>query len=101
MLNTLLLLSGNDIPFIQAQISIHQPTIKEIGYIGEEEFHVGSRFLLFNKDNLDLADVVTELNTLDNAVTQNTNIINNIKDKVTIYTDTYNDGNIKIEYGEV
>lgn len=53
------------------------------------------------KDNLDLADVVTELNTLDNAVTQNTNIINNIKDKVTIYTDTYNDGNIKIEYGEV
>lgn len=53
------------------------------------------------KDNLDLADVVTELNILDNAVTQNTNIINNIKDKVTIYTDTYNDGNIKIEYGEV
>lgn len=53
------------------------------------------------KDNLDLADVVTELNTLDNAVTQNTTIINNIKDKVTIYTDTYNDGNIKIEYGEV
>lgn len=53
------------------------------------------------KDNLDLAEVVTELNTLDNAVTQNTNIINNIKDKVTIYTDTYNDGNIKIEYGEV
>lgn len=53
------------------------------------------------KDNLDLAEVVTELNTLDNAVTQNTNIINGIKDKVTIYTDTYNDGNIKIEYGEV
>ena len=53
------------------------------------------------KDNLDLAEVVTELNTLDNAVTQNTTIINNIKDKVTIYTDTYNDGNIKIEYGEV
>ena len=53
------------------------------------------------KDNLDLAEVVTELNILDNAVTQNTTIINNIKDKVTIYTDTYNDGNIKIEYGEV
>ena len=53
------------------------------------------------KGNLDLAEVVTELNILDNAVTQNTTIINNIKDKVTIYTDTYNDGNIKIEYGEV
>ena len=38
MLNDLLLLSGNDIPFEQAQISIHQPTIKEIAYIGEENF---------------------------------------------------------------
>lgn len=52
------------------------------------------------KDNLDLAEVVSELNTLDNAVTQNTTVINNIKDKITVYTDTYNDGNIKIEYGE-
>ena len=52
------------------------------------------------KDNLDLAEVVSELGTLDNAVTQNTTDINNIKDKITVYTDTYNDGNIKIEYGE-
>ena len=66
--------------------------------IAEQMNHIGDGIY---KDNLDLADVVTELNTLDNAVTQNTNIINNIKDKVTIYTDTYNDGNIKIEYGEV
>ena len=35
--NELLLLSGNDIPFIEAQITIHQPTIKEIAYIGEED----------------------------------------------------------------
>jgi len=28
MINNLLLLSGNDIPFIKAQINIHQPTIK-------------------------------------------------------------------------
>ena len=54
--NDLLLLSGNDIPFYGGHINIHQPTIKEIGYIGEEEFHVGSRFLLFDKDNLDLKD---------------------------------------------
>ena len=66
--------------------------------IAEQMNHIGDGIY---KDNLDLADVVTELNILDNAVTQNTNIINNIKDKVTIYTDTYNDGNIKIEYGEV
>ena len=38
MLDSLLLLSGNDIPFLEAQIVIHQPTIKEIAYIGEEAF---------------------------------------------------------------
>lgn len=54
--NDLLLLSGNDIPFYGGHINIHQPTIKEIGYIGEEEFHVGSRFLLFDKNYLDLED---------------------------------------------
>ena len=46
MNNDLLLLSGNDIPFVGAQISIHQPTIKEIAYIGEEAFF--SAFELFN-----------------------------------------------------
>lgn len=50
--NDLLLLSGGDIPFYGGHISIHQPTIKEISMIGEECFHIGSRFLLFNKDNL-------------------------------------------------
>ena len=34
MLDELLLLSGNDIPFYKANISIHQPRLKEIGYIG-------------------------------------------------------------------
>ena len=38
MLNNLLLLSGNDIPFFQAQIVIHQPILKEIAYIGEDTF---------------------------------------------------------------
>ena len=50
--NELLLLSGNDIPFYGGHITIHPPTIKEIGMIGEEEFHIGARFLLFSKDNL-------------------------------------------------
>lgn len=36
--NDLLLLSGNDIPFMEAQITIHQPTIKEIAYIGRKYF---------------------------------------------------------------
>ena len=52
MLNDLLLLSGNDIPYEAAQLTLHQPTIKEIGYIGEETFYTGCEFLRFNKDNL-------------------------------------------------
>ena len=49
MLNDLLLLSGTDIPFQQAQISIHQPTIKEISFIGEEAFFIGCALLNFSK----------------------------------------------------
>jgi hypothetical protein len=51
-LNDLLLLSGNDIPFIGAEISLHQPTLKEIAFIGEDNFHIGCHFLTFNKNNL-------------------------------------------------
>ena len=56
MLNDLLLLSGNDIPFPEAQIAIHQPSIKEIAYIGEENFYTGCEFLKFSKDKLNEQD---------------------------------------------
>ena len=52
MVNDLLLLSGNDIPFIEAQVSIHQPTIKEVAYIGEECFFTGYQMLKVNKNNI-------------------------------------------------
>jgi len=55
-LDELCLQSGNDIPFGLARITIHQPTIKEIGLIGEENFHIGSRFLTFDKNNLNIKD---------------------------------------------
>lgn len=58
MLNDLLLLSGNDIPFPEAQVTIHQPTIKEISYIGEESFFIGCGFLDFSKDLLDPKDKI-------------------------------------------
>jgi hypothetical protein len=35
MIDELLLISGNDIPFLTAQISVHQPKLKEIAYITE------------------------------------------------------------------
>ena len=50
--NDLLFLSGNDIPFIGAQLTIHQPTIKEIGLIGEEIFFTGCQLLNFSKNLL-------------------------------------------------
>ena len=50
--NELLLLSGNDIPFIEAQVTIHQPTIKEIAYIGEEAFFTGCELINFSKNVL-------------------------------------------------
>lgn len=56
MLNNLLLLSGNDIPFIKAQISIHQPTLKQIAYIGEDTFYTGCQYLNFSKQNLSEQD---------------------------------------------
>ena len=47
MNNELLLITGEDIPFIEAQTIIHQPTMKEISLIGEESFLIGSKFLNF------------------------------------------------------
>lgn len=58
MLGDLILLSGNDIPFPEAQVTIHQPTLKEIAYIGEEQFFVGCGFLDFSKKLLSDTDKV-------------------------------------------
>ena len=51
-MNDLLLLSGNDIPFAEASVTIHVPTIKEIAYIGEEAFFAGCELLRFSKNIL-------------------------------------------------
>ena len=39
-MDELLLLSGDDIPFIGAQAAVHQPKLCEIAYIHEENFWV-------------------------------------------------------------
>ena len=43
------LMSGSDIPIPECNIILHQPTIKEIGLIGEESFFVGAQCLCINK----------------------------------------------------
>ena len=40
-MNDLALMTGVDIPIPELQLALHQPTIKEISYIGETEFLVG------------------------------------------------------------
>ena len=56
--NELLLLSKNDIPFLEAQVNIHQPTISEISLIGEESFFSGCQFLNFSKTMISTKDKV-------------------------------------------
>lgn len=56
MVNELLLLAGSDIPFPEARVTIHQPTLKEIGYIGEKTFFMGCGFLDFSKNLLNESD---------------------------------------------
>lgn len=56
MINELQLLAGTDIPFPEAQVSIHQPTLKEISYIGEDKFFFGCQLLKFSKNMLSSED---------------------------------------------
>ena len=42
---TLALITGADIPIPECQLTIHQPTIKEISQLGETEFFQGIQFL--------------------------------------------------------
>lgn len=64
-MDDLLLLSGNDIPFATAQIAIHQPTIKEIAFIGEEAFFTGCGVLTISKNNLSTQDKANLVNQTD------------------------------------
>lgn len=58
MKNQLLLLSGQDIPFPEARVTIHQPRLREIALIGENAFYSGAGFLDFSKDLLDAQDKI-------------------------------------------
>jgi hypothetical protein len=51
LIGDLLLLSGNDIPFPEARVTIHQPTLKEISMVGEKDFFIALQFLCLHKTN--------------------------------------------------
>ena len=46
----LALMAGTDIPIPECQITLHQPTIKEIAYIGEKDFFTGLQCLCIDKE---------------------------------------------------
>lgn len=45
----LALMAGTDIPVPECQIAVHQPTIKEIAYIGTNDFFIGTQTLCLYK----------------------------------------------------
>ena len=45
----LAMMCGIDLPVPQCQIAVHQPRIKEIGMIGEQDFFIGAQCLTLNK----------------------------------------------------
>lgn len=51
-MNKLALLSGIDIPIPDLQLTMHQPTIKDISYMGELEYFSILQLLCFNKATL-------------------------------------------------
>lgn len=59
----LALMCGTDIPVPELQTTIHQPTIKEISYIGEQEFFIGLQTLSINKNMLAQGNSVLESTT--------------------------------------
>lgn len=61
-LDELLLISGSDVPFPEARLIIHQPRIRELSMIGEENFLVGSHFLCFDKNKLSERDRINSSN---------------------------------------
>lgn len=49
MNHDLALMCGTDIPIPECQLTIHQPTITEISYIGEQDFFIGVQCLCLHK----------------------------------------------------
>lgn len=54
----LALMCGVDLPLPALQLLLHQPTLKEIALIGEEDFFLGLQSLCVNKDMLSQGELV-------------------------------------------
>ena len=59
----LALMTGIDFPIEELNLIIHQPTIKEISYLGETQFFTGAQLLCVNKDQY-LDDIQEEASAI-------------------------------------
>lgn len=50
--HSLALMTGVDIPMPEIQTVVHQPTIKDISYIGEKEYFLALQLFCFNRDTI-------------------------------------------------
>lgn len=67
------LISGVNIPIPELQVSIHQPSILEISYLGEEQYFSALQMLCFNKQILAVnAPELEQMNNFDIFMTLTT-----------------------------
>lgn len=54
------LMTGTDIPVPECQLALHQPTLKEISLIGEEDFFIAAQTLCISKDMIEQGETLLE-----------------------------------------
>lgn len=59
-IDQLTLLSGVDLPIPELKVNIHQPTLREIAYIGERSFYQAVTLLLLDKEELAMKEGMTD-----------------------------------------
>jgi len=45
-------MAGIDIPIVELQLTIHPPTVKDIAFMGEQEFFRAAQYLCVDKEVL-------------------------------------------------
>ena len=50
-IDSLTLISGIDVPIPEIGVNIHQPTIREIAYIGEKSFYEAAQTIIIQKED--------------------------------------------------
>ena len=59
-IDQLTLISGIDIPIPEIKVNIHQPTIREIAYVGERDFYYAASILRIDRTELSLREEMTD-----------------------------------------